>query len=111
MGHLEESDKRVAAHATKPRVTLDMLKRKIVGEEFIVHDGILTICVLKMQNGFYLVGTSAPASPENFSAQIGADLAKEDALRQAWRYEGYLLRERLYADQSDVEWPVETAQA
>jgi hypothetical protein len=98
---LEISDRRVAGHTTRPRVTLEALKAKIAEETIIVHEDILTICVLRMQNGFYLVGTSAPASPENFSASIGADLAREDAIRQAWRYEGYLLRERLYEESAE----------
>ena len=57
----------------------------------------LTICVLVLQNGFTVVGKSACASPENFDAELGAKIAKEDARRQIWALEGYALRNRLKA--------------
>jgi hypothetical protein len=57
----------------------------------------LTVCVLVLKNGFTVVGKSACASPENFNAEIGAKIAKEDARRQIWALEGYLLRSKLAA--------------
>ncbi len=45
-----------------------------------------------MQNGFTIIGKSAPASPENYDADLGKRLAYEDAVRQAWPLEGYALR-------------------
>jgi hypothetical protein len=59
--------------------------------------GVLTICLLVTQNGFTIIGKSAPASPENFDAALGAKLAREDAIRQLWPLMGYALRERLAA--------------
>ena len=50
-----------------------------------------------VKNGFKVVGKSAPASPENFDPEKGRELAYEDAFRQLWPLEGYLLRERLAA--------------
>ena len=55
----------------------------------------LTICVLTLKNGFTIVGKSACASPENYDAEIGAKIAREDARRQIWALEGYLLRSKL----------------
>lgn len=57
--------------------------------------GILTLCVLTMRNGFTIIGKSAPASSENFDAEKGRTFAFEDAIRQLWPLEGYLLRDRL----------------
>ena len=57
---------------------------------------LLTLCVLVLDNGFTLVGKSAPASAENFNSALGRKFAYEDALRQLWPLEGYLLRERLW---------------
>ncbi len=48
-----------------------------------------------MQNGFTVIGKSAPASPENFDAETGRLFAYEDAIKQLWPLEGYALRERL----------------
>jgi len=84
-----------AANATAPRVTLDSMEDKIVSTDYILRDDILTLCVLKMRNGFYVVGESAPASPANFDAELGRKFAYENAIRQLWKLEGYALREQL----------------
>ena len=56
---------------------------------------VLTICLLVTRNGFTLIGKNAPASPDNFDAELGRKLAYEDAVRQLWPLMGYALRERL----------------
>lgn len=63
---------------------------------------LLTICVLVLRNGFTVVGKSACASPENFDADIGCRVAREDAVRQVWPLLGYALRDRL---QKGAQWP------
>lgn len=95
---LEQSDKEAAAVAVAPRVTLEGLTAKIKSEEYLLAGDprVLTICVLTMQNGFTIVGKSAPAAVENFNIDLGKKFAREDAIRQAWAFEGYLLRERLH---------------
>lgn len=57
----------------------------------------LTICVLTLKNGFTIVGKSACASPENYDAELGGKIAREDARKQIWALEGYLLRSKLAA--------------
>lgn len=57
----------------------------------------LTICVLVLKNGYTIIGKSACASPENFDAELGAKIAREDARRQIWALEGYALRNKLAA--------------
>lgn len=57
---------------------------------------LLTICVLVLKNGFTVVGKSACASPENYNADIGKDVAWRDAKEQIWPLEGYLLKQNLY---------------
>jgi hypothetical protein len=48
-------------------------------------------------------GQSAPADPENFDQAFGEKLARDDAIRQLWPLEGYLLRQKLYnLSQSDA---------
>lgn len=59
--------------------------------------GVLSICLLTMRNGFTVIGKSAPASSENFNADLGRQYAYEDAVRQIWPLMGFSLRERLCA--------------
>lgn len=100
MNSLEADEKRSAANAVAPRVTLESMEAKIVYEEYKTHD-LLTICILRMQNGFYVVGESAPASAANFDAELGRQFARENAIRQLWKLEGYALRDRLAAEGKD----------
>lgn len=57
---------------------------------------LLTFCVLVLKNGFTVTGESACASPENFDAEIGRKIARENARNKVWALEGYLLKERLF---------------
>lgn len=56
---------------------------------------LLTFCVLVLRNGFTVTGESACASPENFNAEIGHKIARENAVRKIWPLMGYELRSRL----------------
>jgi len=118
-GSLEASDAAAAAVQKTPhRVSLDSMNAKIVREIFFTggeaarafdaltqRDGpldrdvldldVLTICIVVMQNGFTLIGKSAPADASNFNAELGRKFAREDAIRQLWPLEGYALREKL----------------
>ena len=98
MSTLEAGEKLAAEGATAPRVTLDSLSAKIVHEEYS-HPSCaphFTIAVLMTENGFVLVGKSAPADAANFDVEKGRTFARDDALRQLWSLEGYLLREKLH---------------
>ncbi len=97
MNSLEITEAESAAVAVAPRVTLDSMEAKIASENYTVVDGVLTLCTIKMANGFYIVGESAPASPANFNADLGKKFARENAIRQLWKLEGYALREKLAA--------------
>lgn len=97
MDSLQVTEEQSAAVAVAPRVTLDSMEAKITSESYVVHEGILTICIIKMANGFYVTGESAPASPANFNADLGRKFAREQAMRKLWGFEGYALREKLAA--------------
>ena len=98
MSTLEQGDKLAGAGAVGPRVTLDGMKDKIKSEQYFHPDCAphVTICVLEVENGFILVGHSAPADPANYDEGKGKTFAKDDALRELWALEGYLLRQKLY---------------
>ena len=90
------SDRESEENAVAPRVSLAGMEAKIKEVLYLrPGDGILTICVLTMQNGFYVVGEAAPASPENYDAALGEKFSYENAIRQLWKLEGYALREQL----------------
>ena len=63
------------------------------------HDALrlLTFCVLVLKNGFTVTGESACASPENFDAELGKKIAKQNAVAKVWPLMGYALKERLAA--------------
>ncbi|MDN5859936.1 MAG: hypothetical protein L0H84_15080, partial [Pseudonocardia sp.] len=65
------------------RVTLDDLRARVADVEYIER-GVLNVAVLRLDNGYYLVGKSAPVDPGNYNAAYGRQLAYDDALRQAW---------------------------
>ena len=54
---------------------------------------LLTFCVLVLRNGFTVTGESACASPENFDAEIGRKIARQNAINKVWPLMGYKLKE------------------
>lgn len=104
---------------TAPRVTPDDIEANIASEHyFTAMDGVvghhggdpgivagtptsspldlLTFCVLVLRNGFTVTGESACASPENFDAEIGRKIARQNAEQKVWPLMGYQLKEQLY---------------
>ena len=100
---------------TAPRVTPADIEANIADEAyFTAADGVrgstpgglrtyvprdshklLTFCVLTLQNGFTVTGESACASPENFDAEIGRKVARQNAVQKIWPLMGYALKEQL----------------
>jgi hypothetical protein len=56
---------------------------------------LLTFCVIVLRNGFTVTGESACASPENFDAEIGRKIARQNAVQKIWPLMGYALKDRL----------------
>ena len=56
---------------------------------------LLTFCVLVLSNGFTVTGESACASPENFDAEIGRKIARQNAINKVWPLMGYALKKQL----------------
>lgn len=85
-----------AKNLNAPRLNPTHINDQIVAEQYHVFDGTaLTVCALTLRNGFQVVGKSAPASPENFDAELGRKIARDDARNQIWALEGYRLRSHL----------------
>ena len=97
---------------TAPRITPDDIAANISSEHyFTAADGIrgandlecesgdpltlLTFCVIELRNGFTVTGESACASPENFDADIGRKIARQNAVAKIWPLMGYELRTQI----------------
>lgn len=57
---------------------------------------LLTFCVLVLKNGFTVTGESACASPENFDAEIGRKIARQNAVDKICPLTGYALKSQLH---------------
>lgn len=77
-----------------PSVTLGDVERAIVEGTYFTN-GTTTICVLTLDNGHSVVGTSACVVPEKFNKEIGEKFAKEKAMNEVWALLGYELRLKL----------------
>lgn len=86
---------------TARRITPEMLDAEILDEDYHVFPGsCLTVCAITMRNGFTVTGESACASPENFNADIGRKIARENARQKLWPLLGFRLRDELFAYKS-----------
>lgn len=84
---------------TAPRVTPADVEAAIVAAQYHVFPGSqLTVCCLTLRNGFTVTGESACASPENFNAKLGEQIAYQKARDKVLPLLGYALRDRLAAD-------------
>lgn len=80
-------------------VTKERIEHRIKSADYSIHAGsTLTICVLTLENGFTVIGKSACAHAGNFNKELGEKIAYDDAFKQIWALEGYLLREALYLE-------------
>jgi len=81
---------------TAPRVTPELIESVIVSEQYHVFEGTtFTACLLSLANGYTVIGESACASPENFNAELGRKIARDNAKNKIWQLEGYLLKDKL----------------
>ena len=64
---------------------------------------LLTFCVLVLRNGFTVTGESACASPENFDAEIGRKIARQNAAQKIWPLMGYELRSNLSSENAKAK--------
>ena len=99
-----------------PRVTPADIEAAILGEHYFTAEegaqgalakerpdlgmenptlALLTFCVLTLRNGFTVTGESACASPQNFDAEIGRRVARENAVNKMWPLLGYALKDKM----------------
>jgi hypothetical protein len=81
-----------AAHAEAAIDVYHEQRREFSGD---LELALLTFCVIVLRNGFTVTGESACASPENFNADIGRKIARQNAVQKIWPLMGYELKQRL----------------
>ncbi|PIE46392.1 MAG: hypothetical protein CSA44_00070 [Gammaproteobacteria bacterium] len=71
------------------KLTKEYLESLIIKTEHARFGDTLTICVLTLQNGFNVVGSSACISKDIFDEEKGKQVAYDNAFGQLWELEGY----------------------
>lgn len=100
---MQDSELKERLNATTgPRVTEEQIDSVITTHNFLFH-GVLTICVITLQNGFNVTGESACVDPANYDQAIGQDIAYRNARNKIWLLEGYALAERLFHGYDTIE--------
>lgn len=126
MAH-EITEEVLSQRSKAPRVTLAAVERSIIAEHyFTAYEGrmgsvvegtyqtigrdagsetdleslkLTTFCVLVLENGYTVHGSSACASPDNFDPEIGKGIARKNAVDQIWPLMGYELRTKLHHEE------------
>lgn len=109
---LQVTEDASAAVAVAPRVSKEFIENQIAVELYCDGGAFVaaaegpdnlqpaykhhTFCVLTTRAGFSVVGHSAPASPDNFNAELGKRFAYENAFRQLWPLFAFALLEHKY---------------
>lgn len=62
----------------------------------LLPNGRTTVCQLTMENGFSIDGYSACVDAANYNQHLGEKYAYEDAVNNIWKFEGYLLAEKMH---------------
>lgn len=78
------------------KLTQEIIESKIKKEFFLRVGAKTTVCLLTLENGYEVMGTSAPVDPKNYNFDMGCKLAKEKAVDKIWELEGYLLQQKNY---------------
>ena len=78
----------------RKKITTERVISRIVSVKYYNWPGTtVTSCLVKLENGFSVRGDSACLSVELTDYDRGKALAYENAVRQVWQLEGYLLAE------------------
>ena len=96
----QEIEKDIQAKGlTAARITPDMIKALMARVTYFVQvpdDTTSTFAHAYLDGKFFLTsGHSACVCPENFNAEIGRKIARENAVNKIWPLMGYELRSKL----------------
>lgn len=101
------ADKRPNARRVSLSHVTDCILHKTffrAGEAGPDPEGPLTICILTMRNGFYIIGKGATIDPTvEFDAALGEQAAYDNALTQIFEKEAYVAMEFAWRDAHAVD--------
>jgi hypothetical protein len=90
-----ELEARIAEQSGQ-RVTAQMMTARIADISYRQIDLTVTICSIRLDNGYSVRGESACVDPANFDAEIDQKIAYDNAFNQLWHLFGFLLAEQRF---------------
>lgn len=80
-----------------PRITKELIAARIARVDYyVLPDSTVTVCNIRLDNGYSVRGESACVCAENFDHAIGERMAYDDAFRRLWPLFGFMLAEDRY---------------
>lgn len=77
----------------KPKLFLEDIESVIETEDYYHFPGTtVTVCCLKLKNGFAVIGESGCINGAEFDIEKGKKFARHRAISKVWDLEGYLLK-------------------
>jgi len=73
------------------RVTEKDVNSTIVAEQYTKLGYKTTVCLLVLNSGFEVIGSSAPVDPATYDFEIGKKFAREKAVEKVWEYLGSIV--------------------
>lgn len=83
---MDNEEKREQEQIEQLSDVIDYIEFQKMGEK-------TTVCLIKLNNGFEVVGTSACVNPEDFSKEIGEEISCGEAIRKIQEYYSFLKHE------------------
>ena len=74
------------------KVTEKDVESAIMAEQFLKIGNKTTVCLLILNTGYEVVGTSSVVDPEKFDFVIGKEFARERAVDQVWGHLGSIVQ-------------------
>ena len=68
---------------------LEEVKKVIVNQEFSKMGEKTTVCLLKLKNGFEVIGTSSCIDPKEYDLELGCELSYKNAFTKVCELEAY----------------------
>lgn len=79
------------------KVSLEQILDKIKNETYTrLPSGKVLVCELTLENGYTVRGYAAVVDVCNYNEEIGRKISFQNAVKEIWPLEGYLLQEKLY---------------
>ena len=74
------------------KVTEKDVEAAIIAEQFLKIGNKTTICLLILNTGYEVIGTSSVVDPNNFDFAVGKEFARERAVDQVWGHLGSIIQ-------------------